>query len=215
MKAKTVFVLALAVVIVAGSLGAVFGLSRNQPISAGPAQLEADSNQQVQEAPFSVNPNRFDPYKQYNFKVKWDGQYVPGIINVSGLSRSTEVITSRDGSEPDLERRSPGLTSYAPIVLERGRTHDTAFEDWADKVSSLATGVSLADFRKNIIIELYNEANQKVMAWMVYRCWPSDYVALESFDASNTGMAIESLTLQNEGWERDLAVTEPTEPSFP
>ena len=168
--------------------------------------------------PFTVNPMRFDPYKQYKYRVKWDGRYISGISSVSGLKRRTEVITHREGGDPSIVRRSPGLTTYEPIVLQRGRTHDTAFEEWANKVWNFGAGlgaeVSLQDFRKDIIIELYNEAGQLVMAFKVYRCWPSEYVGLSSFNANYTSVAIESITLQHEGWERDYEVTEPTESTY-
>lgn len=167
---------------------------------------------------FTVNPNRFDPYKQYKFRVKWEGRYVAGISKVSSLRRSTEVVTHREGGDPSSVRRSPGQTTYEPIVLVRGRTHDAEFEEWANKVwnfgSGLGSEVSLADFRKDIIIELFNEAGQLVMAFKVYRCWPSEYVALGELNANDTCVAFESLTLQHEGWERDYSVTEPEEPSF-
>ncbi|KRT66078.1 MAG: hypothetical protein XU11_C0014G0040 [Candidatus Dadabacteria bacterium CSP1-2] len=167
---------------------------------------------------FSVNPNRFDPYKQFKFRVKWDGIYIAGVCKMSSLRRVTEVVTHREGGDPSTARKSPGQTSYEPIVLMRGRTHDMEFERWANKVwnygSSLGAEVSLKDFRKDIIIELYNEAGQLVMAFKVYRCWPSDYVALSDLDANDTSVAFESITLQHEGWERDYAVTEPSEPSF-
>lgn len=169
-------------------------------------------------AQFSVNPHRFDPYKQFKFRVKWDGKYIPGIYKVSGLRRVTEVIQYREGGDPSLVRKSPGQTIYEPLLLIRGRTHDDEFEKWANKVwnfgSGLGSEVSLKDFRKDIIIELYNEAGQLVMAFKVYRCWPSEYVALSDLDAENTEVASESLTLQHEGWERDYEVGEPTEPSF-
>jgi phage tail-like protein len=169
-------------------------------------------------AQFTVNPNRFDPYKQFKFRVKWDGRYVAGITKVSGLHRETEVIANREGTEPSIMRKSPGRTTYTPIILERGRTHDTEFENWANKISNYGAGpgseTSLKDFRKDIIIELYNEAGQLVMAWKVYRCWPSKYSPLNEFNANSTHVAIESMVLEHEGWERDLAVTEPTEPSF-
>ncbi len=114
-------------------------------------------------------------------------------------------------------RKSPGQTTYEPIVLERGRTHDTAFEQWANKVwnfgSGLGSEVSLKDFRKDIVIELYNEAGQLVMAWRVYRCWPSEYTALTDLDANETCVVREVLVLQHEGWERDYEVVEPSEPS--
>ncbi len=169
-------------------------------------------------AQFTVNPNRFDPYKQFKFRVKWDGHNIPGIIRVSGLHRNTEVVRMRNGNEPSIDRKSPGKTDYEPIVLERGRTHDTEFEKWANKVWNLGSGagaeVSLKDFRKDIVIELLNEAGQIVMAFKVYRCWPSRYNALEALDANSPDVAIESIVLENEGWERDYDVVEPQEPSF-
>jgi phage tail-like protein len=162
---------------------------------------------------FTVNPNRFDPYKQFKFRVKWEGKYVAGVSKMSTLKRTTDVVVHREGGDPNTQRKSPGLTVYEAIRLERGRTHDTEF----DKVWRLGAGpgseVSLKDFRKDIIIELYNEAGQLVMAWKVYRCWPSEYTALPDLDANGNSVAIESITLQHEGWERDLSVTEPAEPS--
>lgn len=167
---------------------------------------------------FVVNPQRFDLYKNFKFRVKWDGRYVPGVSRISPLRRTTEVVQHREGGDPSADRKSPGRTAFDPIILERGRTHDTAFEEWANKVwhlgAGLGTEVSLADFRKEIIIEFLNEAGQLALAFKVYRCWPSEYVALEELDADNTRVAIERITLQNEGWERDQEVVEPKEPSF-
>jgi len=169
-------------------------------------------------AQFSVNPNRFDPYKNLKFRVKWDGRYVAGVSKVSALKRTTEVVEHREGGDPSTVRRSPGQTKYEPITLERGVTHDPEFEQWANKVwnwgSGLGSEVSLADFRKDLIIELYNEAGQLVMAYKVYRCWPSEYQALPDLDAGANAVAIQTLTLQHEGWERDYDVKEPSEPSF-
>lgn len=167
---------------------------------------------------FSVNTHRFDPYKQFKFRVKLDGKCVAGISSMSALSRNTEVVEHREGSDLNTVRQPPGRTFFEPIVLERGRTHDTEFEQWANKVwyfsHSMGSEVSLKDFRKDIIIELYNEAGQLVLAFKVYRCWPSEYVALSDLNANGeAGTAIESITLQNEGWERDESVVEPVEPS--
>lgn len=167
---------------------------------------------------FAVNPHRFDPYKNFKFRIMWEGRYVAGIDKVSALKRTTEVVCHREGSDPNIQRRSPGQTSYEPIVLTRGRTHDVEFEQWANKVWNYGAGlgdeVSLKDFRKDIILELYNEAGQLAMSFKIYRCWPSEYVALHDLDADNNVVAIESLTLQHEGWERDYEVTEPVEKSF-
>lgn len=171
---------------------------------------------------FKVNTNRYDPYQNYRFKVKWDGRYVAGVSRVGGLTRSTEVVTYREGGDPSTVRKAPGQTTYEPITLERGVTHDTAFEQWANKIwdyqNSQAANpqnlASLADFRKSVTIELYNEAGQKVLAYNVYRCWVSEYTALPELDASGSAIAIQSIRLENEGWERDTTVTEQPEPSF-
>ena len=167
-------------------------------------------------AEFTVNPQRFDPYKNFKFRVKWDGRYVAGISKVSGLRRTTEVVRHREGGDPSSSRKSPGRTGYEPITLERGVTHDTELEDWANKVWKLGSGpgteVSLADFRKDIVLELHNEAGQLVLAYRILRCWVSEYQVLPDLDANANAVAIETIKLENEGWERDLSVTEPEEP---
>ena len=169
-------------------------------------------------AEFSVNPQRFDPYKNFKFRVRWDGRYVAGISRVGSLRRTTEVVRHRQGGDPSSSRKSPGRTEYEPITLERGVTHDTEFERWANKVwnfgSGLGAEVSLADFRKDIIIDVYNEAGQLAIAYRVFRCWVSEYQALPDLDANANAVAIQHIRLENEGWERDFDVTEPSEPSF-
>jgi phage tail-like protein len=126
------------------------------------------------------------------------------------------VVEHREGGDPSTSRKSPGLTSYEPITLARGVSHDTAFEDWANLVWRLGAGmgteVGLQDFRKDIVIEFYNEAGQLALAYKVYRCWVSEYQALPALDANTSEVAIQSIRLENEGWERDLSVPEPTEP---
>ena len=169
-------------------------------------------------AQFSVNAQRFDPYKNFKFRVKWDGKYVAGVSKVSSLKRTTEVVKYREGGDPSSSRKMPGRTEFEPITLERGVTHDTEFEKWANKVwnfgSGLGAEVSLKDFRKDIIIELYNEAGQLVIAYKVFRCWVSEFQALPDLDANANAVAIAHLKLENEGWERDTSVVEPAEPSF-
>jgi phage tail-like protein len=166
---------------------------------------------------FSVNPTRFDPYKNFKFRVKWDNKYVAGVNKMGPLRRITEVVEHREGGDPSTSRKSPGRTGYEPITLERGLTHDTAFEDWVNKVWKLGAGagseVALADFRKDIIIDFFNEAGQKVLSYKVYRCWVSEYQALPDLDANADAVAIESIKLENEGWERDHDVVEPQEPN--
>ncbi len=165
---------------------------------------------------FAVNPHRFDPYKNFKFRVKWDGRYVAGISAVSGLSRSTQVIEHREGGDPSTQRKSPGQTHFEPITLERGVTHDTAFEDWANLVWQHGAGagneMSLASFRKDVLLELYNEAGQLVIAYKLYRCWPSEFQALPDLDSNISGVALQRLVLETEGWERDTAIVEPSEP---
>lgn len=169
-------------------------------------------------AQFTVNSKRFDPYKNFKFRVKWDGRYVAGISKVTGLKRTTEPVKHRDGGDPSSTRKSPGRTEYEAITLDRGITHDTEFEKWANKVwnygSGLGAEVSLKDFRKDITIEVYNEAGQLVLAYNVYRCWVSEYQATPDLDANANAVALEHIKLENEGWERDYSVVEPAEPSF-
>jgi phage tail-like protein len=169
-------------------------------------------------ATFSVNSHRFDPYKNFKFRVKWDGRYVAGISKVSALKRTTEVVEHREGGDPSSTRKSPGQSKYEAITLERGVTHDTEFEKWANKIwnygSGLGSEVSLKDFRKDIIIEMYNEAGQLAIAYKVYRCWVSEYQALPDLDAKANEVAIQTIKLENEGWERDYEVAEPSEPTF-
>lgn len=165
-------------------------------------------------AQFSVNTNRFDPYKNFKFRIKWDGKYVAGISKIGALKRTTEVVEHREGGDPSTVRKSPGQEKFEAITLERGVTHDPEFEKWANKVWNFDSGigaVSLNDFRKDIIIEVYNEAGQLAIAYKVFRCWVSEYQALPELDASANAIAIQTLKLENEGWERDDIVTEPVE----
>jgi phage tail-like protein len=169
-------------------------------------------------AQFTVNAQRFDPYKNFKFRVKWDNKYVAGISKVSALKRTTEVVKHRDGGDPSSSRKSPGRTEYEAITLERGVTHDKEFEQWANKVWNFGAGlgseVSLKDFRKDLIIEIYNEAGQLALAYKVFRAWVSEFQALPDFDANANAVAIQHLKLENEGWLRDTEVPEPSEPTF-
>jgi phage tail-like protein len=169
-------------------------------------------------AQFTVNAQRFDPYKNFKFRVKWDGRYVAAVSKVSSLKRTTEVVKHREGGDLSSSRKSPGRTEFDAITLERGVTHDTEFEKWANKVWNYGAGlgaeVSLKDLRKDIIIELYNETGQLVIAYKVFRCWVSEFQALPDLDANANAVAIARLKLENEGWERDYEVAEPSEVSF-
>lgn len=169
-------------------------------------------------AKFSANPERFDPYKNFKFRVLWDGRPVAGVSKISAMKRTTEVVKHREGADPSFDHKSPGRTTYEPITLERGVTHDREFELWANKIWNFRSGpsieVSLKDFRKDIMIEMFNEAGQLVLRYKVYGCWVSEYQALPELDANANAVAIQSIKLEHEGWERDFEVGEPVEPTF-
>ena len=169
-------------------------------------------------ARYTVNPQRFDPYKNFKFRVRWDGRYVAGVSKISALKRTTEVVEHREGGDPSTSRKSPGRTKYEPITLERGVTHDPEFLTWARRVWNFGAGlgmeVSLKNFRKDVItIEVYNEAGQLALAYNVYRVWVSEYESPEC-DANANAVAIERIKLEHEGWLRDPEVVEPSEPAY-
>jgi phage tail-like protein len=167
---------------------------------------------------FTVNPQRFDPYKNFKFRIKWGADYVAGVSKISALKRTTEVVKHREGGDPSSSRKSPGRTEYDSISLERGVTHDVDFEQWANKVWNYGAGlgkeVSLADFRKDLVIEIYNEAGQTAIRYKVYRCWVSEFQATGDLDANGNGVLIQHIKLETEGWERDYELPEPTEGTF-
>jgi phage tail-like protein len=169
-------------------------------------------------AEFPVNPTRRDPYKNFKFIVQWDGRTVAGISKVSMLKRTTQLVTHREGGDPSSSRKSPGRTEYDAITLERGCTQDKDFEQWANKVwminQGLGSEVSLKDFRKDIIIQVLNEAGQPVLAYQIYRCWVSEYQALPDLDSNSNNVAIQHIKLENEGWLRDASLVEQPEPTF-
>ncbi len=162
-------------------------------------------------AQFVVNTTRFDPYKSYMFRVRWDGQYIAGLSKMSALRRTTEPVTHRVGGDPSHERKSPGTSKFEAVTFERGVTHDPAFEEWANRVHSLENPISLATFRKDVIVDVFNEANQLAISYRLFRCWVSEFQALPELDASTNAVAIETIKVELEGWSRDTSVTEPSE----
>lgn len=163
---------------------------------------------------FPVNTHRFDPYKNMKFRVKWEGRYVAGVSKVSALKRSTEAVSHREGGDiNNAARVSPSVWKFEPITMERGVTHDPEFEAWANLIYTTEgdAAISLRNFRRDITIELLNEQGKIAKAYKVYRCWVSEYQALPELDANANAIAIEHMVLQNEGWERDVEVPEPTE----
>jgi phage tail-like protein len=161
---------------------------------------------------FDVNTHRFDPYKNFKFNVVIDGRVVAGVSKISALKRTTTPVTHREGKDPSMSRLSPGTWRFEPITLERGVTHDLEFENWANLSYSVSDAdMSLKNFRKDIIINLLNEQGAVVKAFKVYRCWVSEYQVLPDLDANGNAVAIELIVVENEGWERDLDVKEPSE----
>lgn len=149
------------------------------------------------------HPHR-DPSCVYTFRVKWDGRVIAGIRQVSALKRTTEVMEYREGGDAGTTRKLPGRTKYEAITFERGVTHDTTFESWADQVEGTATSGTAV--RKEVRIEVYDAEGQLTHAYNVHRCWPSSYAALTGLEEGDRHCLIESLTLENEGWERDVSV---------
>ena len=162
---------------------------------------------------FPVNAHRSDPYRNFKFQVLIDGKPVAGLTKVSALIKKTEVLEVRTGSDPTHVRKIPGKTSYAPITLEQGLTHDPVFEEWANLANSINgdTAMSLRNFRKDIVINLLNLQGSVAISYFVRRCWVSEYQALPELDAENSEVAIQRIVLEHEGWQRDKDVTEPPE----
>jgi phage tail-like protein len=177
-------------------------------------------------AKFTVNPQRFDPYKNFKFRVKFgtSPDYVAGVSKVSALKRTTEMVEHREGGDPSSSHKSPGRTKYEAITMERGVTHDPAFENWANTVWNFGNAqapsdqrqkeMSLKDFRRDLTIDLFNEAGQKVISYHVFRAWVSEFSAHADLDANANAILIQSIKIENEGWVRDIAVKEPAETQF-
>ena len=162
---------------------------------------------------FTVNPHRVDPYRNFKFLVKMDGRIVAGVNKISPLRRVTEVVEYYNGGEEGKVHKIPGRTTYDPLILEQGVTHDLIFEDWANLIYTRKHGALLdpKNFRKGVTIELLNLQGNVVKSYRVYECWVSEYQALPILDSNTPAVAIERITLEHNGWERDESVTEPIE----
>jgi phage tail-like protein len=158
---------------------------------------------------------RFDPLRSFRFKVKWDNLYVAGLTKMGALKRTTEIVEFREAGENIVPRKLPGKTSFADVTLEAGITFDTAFEDWANLVNDFASHsiTNLGEFRKNITIDVFNEAGQKALSYNLYRCWVSEYQALPDLDAGANAVAITTIKLAFEWFERDTSVQESQGPA--
>ena len=164
---------------------------------------------------FTVNINRFDPYKAFRFLVYFGASTTPvaAVSKVGSLKRSADVIEYKQGGDAII-RKGLGRTKYEAITLERGVTHDPDFEEWANAAQVLDKGApstSLSNLRKEVRIDLLNEAGQPVHRYLVHRCWVSEYQALPDLDGGGNAVAIEHIKLENEGWEHDLSLAEPKE----
>jgi phage tail-like protein len=146
----------------------------------------------------AININRFDPYKTYRFLLKWEGRPVAAASKVSPLKRAAEVVKHREGGDPSTSRKSPGRTTFEAITLERGVTQDDAFGQWANGASG---GTSLDDFRRDIVLEIYDEAGELALTYRLLRCWVSEYEAISDLDAPESCVAFQRIRLENEGWE--------------
>ena len=164
-------------------------------------------------AQFSVNAQRFDPYKNFKFRVKFDGRYVAGVSKVSTLKRTTEVVKHRDGGDNSTDHKSPGRTTYDAVTMERGLTHDPEFEKWANMVHAYAgdAAMDLANYKKELTLEMMNEKGHVALRYFLHNCWVSEYTAVPDLDANANAVAVESLKLELEGWERDQDTKEPKE----
>ena len=162
---------------------------------------------------FTVNAHRYDPYKNFKFRVSWNGKTVLGVSKVTALKRTTEVVKHRSGGENSTDNKSPGRTSYEPITMERGITHDAEFEAWADKVHPYAgdSAMDLKNYKIDLTLEVLNEKGHVAKRYFIYRCWVSEYQAVPDLDANANATAIEYLKVENEGWVRDPDLPEPDE----
>jgi phage tail-like protein len=165
--------------------------------------------------PFTVNTSRYDPYKAYRFLVYFGKSRTPvaGVSKVSAVKRTSKVIEYNEGGS-GITLKGLGRTSYDPLTIERGLTFDSDFQDWANAAQLLDKGAattSLANLRREVRIELLNEMGQAVYRFTVHRCWVSEYQALSDLDAGGTGVALEHIKLEHEGWERDVTLAEQLE----
>ena len=169
-------------------------------------------------ATFTTNIERLDPYKNYKFRISWDGRHVAGVSKISALKRTTEVVEHREGGDPSTPKKSPGMHKFEGITCERGVTHDKAFENWANKVWNYSTTTgeesSLKDFRKDLKLEIYNEAGQLAMAYDIFRAWISEFQQTGELDANGNAILFEMIKIEHEGFQRDNDVGEPAEVSF-
>lgn len=162
---------------------------------------------------FQKNAHRYDPYKNFKFRIIMDERPVLGISKVGALKRTTEVVKHRSGGENSTDHKSPGRTSYEGITMERGLTHDPEFEKWANMVHPYDgdAGMDLVNYKKDLTLEVMNEKGHVAFRYFLYDCWVSEFTAIPDLDANANAVAIESIKLELEGWKRDPDTKEPKE----
>ncbi len=162
---------------------------------------------------FVTNAHRVDPYKNFKFRVIWDGKTVLGVSKVGALKRTTEMVKHREGGENSTDHKSPGRTSYDAVTMERGITHDPEFEKWANLVHPYGgdAGMDLVNYKKELTLEVLNERGQVAKRYFLHNCWVSEFTAVPDLDANANAVAIEHLKIELEGWERDPSTVEPSE----
>lgn len=162
---------------------------------------------------FVKNAKRVDPYKNFKFRVNWDGRTVLGVSKVSALKRTTEVVKHRDGGDNSHDSKSPGRTSFDAVTMERGITHDLEFEKWANKIHQWAGDptMDLANYKKELTLEMMNEKGHVVLRYFLHDCWVSEFTSLPELNANANAVAIEMIKIELNGWERDQDTKEPNE----
>ena len=159
----------------------------------------------------AIKTHRYDPYRTFRFQIEIDGTSVAGMRKMTALKKTTEAVAWRTGGDQTHERKLPGGTKFEPVTLEQGLTMDTTFEDWANKVNKLNDKMSLATFRKNIVIKVMNLQGEVAISYNLYDAWVSEYQALPDLDAGTTNaVGIQSIKIEHEGWERNTEIKDDT-----
>lgn len=134
---------------------------------------------------------RRDPYSVFRFIVEIDGVLRGGFSKVRGLSRETKVDSFREGGVNDFERKLATLTTYPPLVLERGLA-DPLLWEWHQKV------VEGRVDRRAITITLRDERGRDVWGWTVQGAFPVKWT-LSDLDAASGQVAAETIELAHHG----------------
>jgi phage tail-like protein len=164
---------------------------------------------------FPVNAHRHDPYRTFKFQVLLGGVTVAGLSKMGAIKRTTEAVKWRSAGDVSSQRVMPGGSTWEPVSLEQGLSHDPVFEEWANQVNNVVdgdAGMSLLNYRRDVVINVMNLQGVPVISYVLRRAWVSEFQALPEFDANNMNtVGIQSIIMQHEGAFRDTAVVEPAE----